>query len=236
MATESGSTDIVKGKRGGANKPYSDEVRQYLEAVFTVCPLPEEYVKYRLHLATGLEVKQINSWFSNRRQKAKRSLALGPGQQLEDGQPGQHLGLEGSHLGPNGEALDSTPTSVSLGLFRISACPPRSWLDVLVDNPPVSRRLSDVLQVVVGRQLNLPELTNLQHQVRLQQHHSHPVQATGSGDLGHQQQQQLQAAQPAYSSPAEEASEDGRESRSAVLNPSHLRPPGQALVMIMTVS
>lgn len=112
MATESGSTDIVKGKRGGANKPYSDEVRQYLEAVFTVCPLPEEYVKYRLHLATGLEVKQINSWFSNRRQKAKRSSALGPGQQLEDGQTGQPVGLEGPHLGPSGEGLDNTPTSV----------------------------------------------------------------------------------------------------------------------------
>lgn len=112
MATESGSTDIVKGKRGGANKPYSDEVRQYLEAVFTVCPLPEEYVKYRLHLATGLEVKQINSWFSNRRQKAKRSSALGPGQQLEDGQTGHPVGLEGPHLGPSGEGLDNTPTSV----------------------------------------------------------------------------------------------------------------------------
>ena len=112
MATESGSTDIVKGKRGGANKPYSDEVRQYLDAVFTVCPLPEEYVKYRLHLATGLEVKQINSWFSNRRQKAKRSSTLGPGQQPEDGQSGQPMGLEGSHPGLNGEALD-TSTSVS---------------------------------------------------------------------------------------------------------------------------
>ena len=107
MATEAGSGDIVKGKRGGANKPYGDEVRQYLEAVFTVCPLPEEYVKYRLHLATGLEVKQINSWFSNRRQKAKRS-----GQTPGQSEDGQSALLEGPQHDPSGEPHEGTPSSV----------------------------------------------------------------------------------------------------------------------------
>ncbi len=112
MASEAGAGEIVKGKRGGANKPYGDEVRQYLEAVFTVCPLPEEYVKYRLHLATGLEVKQINSWFSNRRQKAKRS---GGGPQAEDG---QMTDPEDAQLGVNGELLNSGPSSVSRRTFK----------------------------------------------------------------------------------------------------------------------
>ena len=43
------------------------DVRLYLEAVFALCPQPEEYVKYRLHLATRLTVGTIHSWFENKR-------------------------------------------------------------------------------------------------------------------------------------------------------------------------
>ena len=43
------------------------QTREYLESVFRVNPHPEEFVKYRLHSITGLEMRQINDWFHNRR-------------------------------------------------------------------------------------------------------------------------------------------------------------------------
>lgn len=42
------------------------QVRAYLESVYAVSAQPEEYVKYRLHLVTRLEMQQINDWFHNR--------------------------------------------------------------------------------------------------------------------------------------------------------------------------
>lgn len=38
---------------------YTHKVKDFLESVFAVSTYPEEYVKYRLHLATGLEVKLL---------------------------------------------------------------------------------------------------------------------------------------------------------------------------------
>ena len=38
-----------------------------LEEVFRVAPVPEDYMKYQLHLSTGMEVPQIEQWFQNRR-------------------------------------------------------------------------------------------------------------------------------------------------------------------------
>jgi hypothetical protein len=42
------------------------QVHSYLESVYNVSSQPEEYVKYRLHLVTRLEMRQINDWFHNR--------------------------------------------------------------------------------------------------------------------------------------------------------------------------
>ena len=41
-------------------------MHSYLESVYNVSSQPEEYVKYRLHLVTRLEMRQINDWFHNR--------------------------------------------------------------------------------------------------------------------------------------------------------------------------
>lgn len=38
-----------------------------LEEVFRVAPVPEDYMKYQLHLSTGMDVPQIEQWFQNRR-------------------------------------------------------------------------------------------------------------------------------------------------------------------------
>lgn len=46
--------------------PLMRQVRGYLESVYNVSSQPEEYVKYRLHLVTRLEMRQINDWFHNR--------------------------------------------------------------------------------------------------------------------------------------------------------------------------
>lgn len=42
-----------------------------MEAVFAVAPYPEEYVRYRLHLATALPLPLIDAWFENRRRAGK---------------------------------------------------------------------------------------------------------------------------------------------------------------------
>ena len=38
-----------------------------LEEVFRVAPVPEDFMKYQLHLSTGMEVPQIEQWFQKRR-------------------------------------------------------------------------------------------------------------------------------------------------------------------------
>ena len=38
-----------------------------LEEVFKVAPVPEDYMKYQLHLSTGMDVPQIEQWFQTRR-------------------------------------------------------------------------------------------------------------------------------------------------------------------------
>lgn len=38
-----------------------------LEEVFRVAPVPEDFMKYQLHLSTGMEVPQIEQWFQSRR-------------------------------------------------------------------------------------------------------------------------------------------------------------------------
>ncbi|CAL8461954.1 g1485 [Coccomyxa elongata] len=40
---------------------------QQLEEVYRVAPMPEEYMKYQLHLNTGMEMEQIDQWFKDRR-------------------------------------------------------------------------------------------------------------------------------------------------------------------------
>ena len=42
-----------------------------MEAVFAVSPRPEEYVRYRLHLATALSPDFLDAWFEGRRAKAE---------------------------------------------------------------------------------------------------------------------------------------------------------------------
>lgn len=42
---------------------------QQLEEVFRVAPVPEEYMKYQLHLNTGMEMEQIDQWFKDRRSR-----------------------------------------------------------------------------------------------------------------------------------------------------------------------
>lgn len=39
---------------------------QQMEDVYRVAPVPEEYMKYQLHLNTGLEMDQIDQWFKDR--------------------------------------------------------------------------------------------------------------------------------------------------------------------------
>ena len=43
------------------------EVQKYLEAVYAVAPVPGEYVRYRLHLATALPLDLLDAWFDLRR-------------------------------------------------------------------------------------------------------------------------------------------------------------------------
>ena len=45
------------------------EAQSILEEVYRAAPVPEEYMKYQLHLSTGMEVPQIELWFQNRRTK-----------------------------------------------------------------------------------------------------------------------------------------------------------------------
>lgn len=40
-----------------------------LEEVYRAAPVPEDYMKYQLHLSTGMEVPQIELWFQNRRSR-----------------------------------------------------------------------------------------------------------------------------------------------------------------------
>lgn len=56
-----------------ASFPTMQEVQKYLEAVYAVAPFPEEYVRYRLHLATALPLQLIDTWFDNRRQNEKEN-------------------------------------------------------------------------------------------------------------------------------------------------------------------
>lgn len=45
----------------------AQEVQKYLEAVYAVAPVPGEYVRYRLHLATALPLDLLDAWFELRR-------------------------------------------------------------------------------------------------------------------------------------------------------------------------
>lgn len=45
---------------------FAQGVEQQLEEVYRVAPVPEEYMKYQLHLNTGLEMDQIDKWFQER--------------------------------------------------------------------------------------------------------------------------------------------------------------------------
>ena len=52
-----------------------------LEEVFRVAPVPEDYMKYQLHLSTGMEVPQIEQWFQTRRSNeggTQRPMEGGP--------------------------------------------------------------------------------------------------------------------------------------------------------------
>lgn len=40
-----------------------------MEDVYRVAPVPEEYMKYQLHLNTGLEMDQIDQWFKDRHER-----------------------------------------------------------------------------------------------------------------------------------------------------------------------
>ena len=43
------------------------EAHNMLEDVYRVAPVPEDYMKYQLHMSTGMEVPQIEQWFQHRR-------------------------------------------------------------------------------------------------------------------------------------------------------------------------
>ena len=43
------------------------EVVEQLERVYAAAPTPEDYMKYQLHMHTGLEVAHIDQWFRERR-------------------------------------------------------------------------------------------------------------------------------------------------------------------------
>ena len=43
------------------------EAHNMLEEVYRVAPVPEDYMKYQLHMSTGMEVPQIEQWFQHRR-------------------------------------------------------------------------------------------------------------------------------------------------------------------------
>ena len=51
------------------------EVAGQLETVYAAAPLPEDYMKYQLHMRTGLDVPRIEAWFQARR---ARDAAGGP--------------------------------------------------------------------------------------------------------------------------------------------------------------
>lgn len=40
---------------------------EQLERVYAAAPTPEDYMKYQLHMHTGLEVSHIDQWFRERR-------------------------------------------------------------------------------------------------------------------------------------------------------------------------
>ena len=58
------------------------DAQSILEEVYRAAPVPEEYMKYQLHLSTGMEVPQIELWFQNRRSTDGSSGAPVEGESL----------------------------------------------------------------------------------------------------------------------------------------------------------
>ena len=58
------------------------DAQSILEEVYRAAPVPEEYMKYQLHLSTGMEVPQIELWFQNRRTTDGSSGAPAEGKTL----------------------------------------------------------------------------------------------------------------------------------------------------------
>lgn len=52
-------------------------MQEQLERVYAAAPVPEDYMKYQLHVHSGLEVAAIDRWFSLRRSADACAGALG---------------------------------------------------------------------------------------------------------------------------------------------------------------
>ena len=62
------------------------EVERQLEQVYAAAPVPEEYMKYQLHMRSGLEVAAIDKWFHARRSRdASSGGAAQPAAQQQGG-------------------------------------------------------------------------------------------------------------------------------------------------------
>ncbi|BDA41325.1 hypothetical protein COCOBI_02-1050 [Coccomyxa sp. Obi] len=61
---------------------------QQLEEVYRVAPVPEEYMKYQLHLNTGMEMEQIDQWFKDRRARKSTVPEIKSGATVTTGMKG----------------------------------------------------------------------------------------------------------------------------------------------------
>ena len=88
------------------------DAQNILEEVYRAAPVPEEYMKYQLHLSTGMEVPQIELWFQNRRSTDGNSGAPAEGEELHCSCNNAQQGVEScdhqscrSSVGSNWELL-----------------------------------------------------------------------------------------------------------------------------------
>lgn len=127
------------------------EVQKYLEAVYAVAPVPEEYVKYRLHLATALPLELLDCWFELRRQTPPGFLdgVLTPKVEPQ-------LGGQMSAPGPQ---MNGRPSGLGFSLFGPPAQPSNGLPKTLPAQSFVQedRVVSSVLPASTEPQIRDPE-------------------------------------------------------------------------------
>ena len=64
------------------------EVERQLEQAYAAAPVPEAYMKYQLHVRSGLEVAAIEKWFRARRSRDDAAASGSAAQPAAQ----QHLG------------------------------------------------------------------------------------------------------------------------------------------------